>query len=374
MSIPFEAPLIDGGNLGDGYMSKDEIDRFLIAPDVSIVAAMRQLEDSAEKILIVVDEKHRLIGTLTDGDIRRWIIGGGGLENGIGNVCNRDPVTVGPGFNVDRVRKIMSLKRLNCIPVISRKHVVTDLLFWKDLFVDELRKPSCRLNLPVVIMAGGKGARLDPFTRILPKPLIPIGDKSVIEIIIDRFRRYGVSKFIISVNHKARIIKSFFEEMCPDYQVDFIDEEIPLGTAGCLERLRGAIEGPFIVTNCDIIMECDYGELLDFHTSACNEITMVATVKNYVIPYGVCRMEKGGTLQGIDEKPEYNFLVNTGLYCINPAVLDLVPRDEFFHMTHLIEKALDRGLKVGVFPIGEGSWVDIGEWGEYRKAVEMITL
>ncbi len=358
---------------GVSIMTHSEISRFLIAFDVSVVAAMRQLEETAEKILFVVDQENSLLGTLTDGDIRRWILAGGGLDGSIGNVCNREPVSVSPGFEVDRVRDLMSKKRLNCIPVVSQEKVVLNLLFWGNFFSDEPRKPVSTLSLPVVIMAGGKGTRLDPFTRILPKPLIPIGDKAVIEIIIDRFRQYGLSRFIISVNHKARIIKSFFEELSPEYQVEFIDEDFPLGTAGSLAKLAGTFEGPLLVTNCDIIMECDYGELLEFHRSSSNDISMVASAKNYVIPYGVCRMENGN-LKGIDEKPQYNLLVNTGLYVLDQSVLALIPRDTLFHMTHLIEKAMEYGKKVGVFPVGERSWVDTGEWAEYRKAVEMIAL
>jgi NDP-sugar pyrophosphorylase family protein len=225
-----------------------------------------------------------------------------------------------------------------------------------------------------VIMAGGKGTRLDPFTRILPKPLIPIGDKSIIEIIIDKFLKYQINHFIVSVNEKSKIIKSYFEELNPPYSISYIHEPKPLGTAGSLKYLDKKDCHSIIVTNCDIIIDADYADLVDSHLKDNNDITLVASMKQYKIPYGVCEIENGGALKTIIEKPEYNFLVNTGMYIIKTESLKLVPFEEYFHMTHLIEKVKAAGGKIGVYPISESSWIDTGEWEEYKNALKAFNL
>ena len=353
---------------------KGDIRPFLTSPDISIVEAMRLLEETAEKVLFVVDAENRLAGSLTDGDIRRWILAGGGLDASVSKVCNRSPHTVAKSYRLSAVKTLMLEKKLECIPVVNRAKQVMDLIFWKDVFQDDACRPLKRIDIPVVIMAGGKGTRLDPFTRILPKPLIPIGDKPVIEIIIDRFKEYGIREYYISVNHKARIIKSYFEERAPDYFIEYIEEDIPLGTAGSLCALSGKLRSSLIVTNCDIIINSDYGEIVDHHYESGNDITLVVSLKRYRIPYGICNVENGGCLVGIDEKPEYNFLVNTGLYILKSEALELIPQNQFFHMTDLIARAKLEGKRVGVFPISENSWIDTGEWEEYRKAVDKIRI
>jgi NDP-sugar pyrophosphorylase family protein len=222
-------------------------------------------------------------------------------------------------------------------------------------------------------MAGGKGTRLDPFTRVLPKPLIPIGDKAVIEIIIDSFLGYGVTAFHISINHKAKLIKSFFEELHPTYSVKFIEEDQPLGTIGGLRALIGLVDGPLIVTNCDIIVRADYADLVHTHEKDGNDITVVASLKDYNIPYGVCELEAGGRLKRIIEKPHYDLLVNTGMYVLRSDILSLIPENRMCHATELIDIVVRNGGKIGVFPISEKAWLDTGEWAEYRRAVQALS-
>ena len=176
------------------------------------------------------------------------------------------------------------------------------------------------------IEAGGKGTRLEPFTKILPKPLVPIHEKPVIEHIIERFTDVGINEFILSVNYKARIMKAFFEELDHDYLIKFVEEEKPLGTAGSLKLLEAKINKPFMMTNCDIIIKTDYPDLYSFHEENNYEITLVASMKNYTIPYGTCELNSDGYLSNINEKPQYDFLINTGLYVLNPSVLKLIPK------------------------------------------------
>jgi len=350
----------------------ERIAPFLVETTMTVLEAMSRLEDTAQKILFVVDQEDFLIGSLTDGDIRRWILSGGGLGDTIEHVCNTEPYRVGATYHLVSVRKLMLEKTIGCVPVVTEKNRVVDLLFWERVFADgSEHKPPQPIHLPVVIMAGGKGTRLDPFTKVLPKPLIPLGDKTVIERIIDSFLRFGVTDFYLSVHNKSRIIKSYFEELSPAYAVRYIEEDTPLGTAGSL-RYLDSLEGSLIVTNCDIILDTDYSDLIEFHFKNANDITIVGSLKNYHIPYGICEITDGGELVRIKEKPEYNFLVNTGMYVLRAESLSLIPADQFFHMTDLIEKVMETGGKVAVFPVSDKAWLDTGEWAEYRKALKQF--
>jgi dTDP-glucose pyrophosphorylase/CBS domain-containing protein len=354
-------------------MIKIDIAPFLVESGTSILQAMHALEESHEKVLFVVDRERHLIGSLTDGDIRRWILGGGSLQGEIRHVCNPSPHKVGKGHKKSLVKRQMVESGIEGIPVVDDQDRIVDILFWKTLFQEEVQPHiHSRIESSVVIMAGGQGSRLAPFTSILPKPLIPVGGKAILEIIIDRFGAHGCSDFLVSVHHKAKIIKSYFEELAPSYSVEFVDEPRPLGTAGALEQLKGRLRSPFFVTNCDILVEADYGEIMAHHVERGHALTVVASLKRYIIPYGICTVGEGGSLSDIEEKPEFGYLVNTGMYVLDPRVLELIHPDESIHMTDLIARTRTAGLGVGVFPIGENCWFDTGEWAEYRKTIQQF--
>ena len=228
---------------------------------------------------------------------------------------------------------------------------------------------------PVVkalILSAGKGTRLEPFTRVLPKPLIPIGEYPIIEMIINRFRDYGMNNYYLMVYHMSGIIKAYFQEKNHSYSVHFIDEDKPLGTAGSLRLLENYFDSSFFLTNCDIIINADYSDLYDFHLKKEYDITVTASMKCFSIPYGICEIENGGKLVTINEKPGYNYLINTGLYVVKPSVIKSIPENSSFDMTDLIRKITDGGGTVGVYPINEKSWIDVGEWKEYKSAIELI--
>jgi len=351
-----------------------EFANILIDKSATVKEAMKQLDVTAEKILFVVSDNNVLVGSLTDGDIRRWILNDGALSDSVNNVCFKGTFFVDTQFVLADVKEEIQKRQIIYVPVVNKDKEIIEFLVWDKLFDGKLlRKTKEPLDAEVVIMAGGKGTRLDPFTKILPKPLIPVGDKSILEIIIDKFVDYQVNEFYVSVNHKAKIIKSYFEEIQPGYKINFLYEEKPLGTVGSLKQLEGAFTKEIVLTNCDIIIEADYADLLKHHREQKNDITIVASLKHYSIPYGVCEIENGGQLLNIKEKPEYDFLVNTGMYIINPDVLKFIPPNEFFHITHLIDK-IKPTHRIGIYPISEYSWTDTGEWIEYKKAVEKLRL
>ena len=347
----------------------------LIDKSATVKEAMKQLDMTAEKILFVVSDDNKLVGSLTDGDIRRWILKDGSLNEEISKVCYTGTYTAKSSYDIEKIKKEILELQISHVPVLDDDRNIIEFLIWDKLFDGKIkRKAREKLDAEVVIMAGGKGTRLDPFTKILPKPLIPIGEKSILEIIIEKFTDYYADHFYVSVNHKAKIIKSYFEELNPGYKISYLHEDKPLGTIGALKQLEGKVEKEIILTNCDIIIEADYNDLLKHHKEHGNDITIVASLKHYNIPYGICETENGGTLINIKEKPEYDFLVNTGMYVINTDVLKLIPNNEFYNATDLVEQAMKENKRVGIYPISENSWIDTGEWVEYKKAVEKLKL
>jgi len=353
-------------------MNQDVIP-FLVPGTHTVRQAMEQLEKNEEKIVFVVDAEYHLAGSVTDGDIRRWILSDGDLKAPVARICNHQPYTVDDDYLPEVVRADMLDRNMNCVPVIDSTRHITRLLFWKELFQGAVAdKPVRHLDLPVVIMAGGKGTRLAPFTNVLPKPLIPVGNRTIIEIIIDQFLPYGLNRFQISVNYKAKILKSFFEELAPSYTVSYLEENEPRGTAGVLRALCAPTPEPILVTNCDVLIRADYAELVAFHIANDYDLTLVASLKDYHIPYGVCELEKGGGLAAITEKPMLNFLVNTGMYVVRRDKLGLIPEDTRCDMTDLMQKIKAVGGRIGVFPVSDKAWVDTGEWHEYQKAVESL--
>ncbi len=343
-----------------------------IQTDITIRQSMKLLDKTAEKCLLVVDKNRKLLGTVTDGDLRRSILAGAQFSEDISECYHKRPVTLVEGhFNTEEAKQLFRGKKLDLIPVIDDEGTLIEYLTWGSL--DDVQKPARSLqDVPVVIMAGGKGARLEPFTKVLPKPLVPIQEKPIIEHIIERFTDITCSEFYLTVNYNGRIIKAYFEELQPDYKVTFVDENEPLGTAGSLQLLMGKFDKPFFVTNCDIIVKADCVSLYEFHQKGGYDITLVASTKEYIIPYGTCELNGDGHLSHINEKPHYDFLINTGLYVLNPNMLKLIPENKFYHITHLIEDAKNKGKKVGVFPIDDEAWIDVGQWAEYQKAVKQL--
>jgi dTDP-glucose pyrophosphorylase len=350
------------------------VDAYLVKKGTTIKQAMEQMKGIGQKVLYVVGDGNSLFGSLSDGDIRKWILAEGSLEESVEKACNVSPVSVDETHDMAHVKQILLDLKIQSIPVVNGDGEVHDILEWDQVFRDTISKPHGKISIPVVIMAGGRGTRLDPFTKVLPKPLIPIGDKPIIEIIMDRFHEYDVREFYVSVSHKVQMIKSYFEEMNEKYVIHYLEEDKPLGTVGGLKPLGKSRYKKFVITNCDIIIESDLAEIVDFHENERHDMTLVVSCRNYVIPYGVCNISNGGLLDCITEKPEYELLVNTGMYVVNREVLDVIPDNKSFDINELIMEAKGKGYKIGVFPISEESWIDVGQWEEYQKAIKKLMV
>ena len=349
-----------------------DVQKFLIKYNLSIKDALARLNETAKKILFVVNDSNQLIGSLSDGDIRRWILKGNDLTGTVGSVCNMKPIYSYKDVDVEEVKKVMVSRRIECIPIVNDEKEVIDILFWDTIFGDKYLKIKPKLNIPVIIMAGGKGTRLDPFTRILPKPLIPIGNKAVLEVILDSFSEYSIKEFYLIVNYKSEMIKSYFDNIPHRYNLHYVKEKRFLGTAGGLKLLPDDIGESFFVSNCDIMIKEDYNKVYQFHQDRKNDITIVAAMENFKVPYGVIKIKNGGEMESIREKPEYDFLVSTGMYIINKKIIDEIPDNQPYNMTDLIRKAKENKGKISVYPISQGSWHDIGQWERYKESIRIM--
>jgi NDP-sugar pyrophosphorylase family protein len=229
-------------------------------------------------------------------------------------------------------------------------------------------------NTPVVIMAGGKGTRMEPFTKVLPKPLIPVGEKTIAELIIEQFHEYGIDEYYFTLNYKGEMIKAYFQSIDRNYTVKYLYEDDFYGTAGCLRLLGEDIQETFFLSNCDILVKADYSQVLEFHKINNSELTVLSAMQYYQIPYGVIRFGKNGVIKEIQEKPEQAVTINTGVYVINRTCLDLIPEGRVYHMTDLIGDLMRGGRNVFTYPVSSNGYIDIGQWDEYRKTVGKLML
>ena len=340
----------------------------IIDPKSTLKQALQQMSQAGKKCLIVV-QNDKFLGTLSDGDIRKALLANTDMGSNIEKAFNKKAYYVYKNnFDKDQIKKVFLKEKYDLIPILNEDNSVSQIIGWDEVFAKKQKNKE--LDIPVVIMAGGKGTRLKPFTNVLPKTLIPINGRTVIELITESFTNSGVKEFFISINFKGKILKAFFEELEPSFSVNFLEEKKPLGTGGALHKLSNKIKSTFFVTNCDVIFDIDHSDLLKFHREHKCDLTLVASAKEIEIPYGACEINEDGYLKKISEKPKLDYLVNTGLYVLEPSSLDYIPKNRFFHITDLIEEMGKDKKKIGVFPIDDNAWVDIGQWEEYRNAVK----
>jgi len=345
---------------------------YIVNPETSIREAVTKMDKGGEGFLAIC-QGEKLVAILTDGDFRRAVLTGVDLSNFVLTISNQKFVFLDT-TDKDKIDEVFEKIPINHLPIILEgklERIVFRHAFYEGSVKSErLFAPAFR-DSPVVIMAGGKGTRLKPYTNILPKPLVPVGSKSLVEHILEKFRVYGCSNFYLTLNHKAAIIRAYIEQL-PHWRdcVKFVEEEKPLGTAGALHLLKGKLSRSFFLTNCDTLLLADYGTVYKFHISNNHSITIVGAVMNHKVPYGVCEVDKNGGLIQFKEKPETDYIVNTGFYLIEPNVLDLLEPGEVCGMNTLIHKAQESGLTIGVFPVMSHQWKDFGDMVHFQKEIQ----
>ncbi|HAJ26566.1 MAG TPA: alcohol dehydrogenase [Syntrophus sp. (in: bacteria)] len=326
-----------------------------------ILEALKILEDIALQIALVTDDDGRLIGVVTDGDIRRAMLQGVALTEAIQGIMFRDFTVVNPSTSREEILSLMKARDLRQIPVIDDSGKVVDLKIMLDL----IRHPE-KENW-VVLMAGGLGTRLQPLTDDCPKPLLKVGNKPILETAVENFVQFGFRNFFVSVNYKAHMIEALLGDGSRwGVKISYLRESEKMGTAGSLSLLEEKPSAPLIVMNADVLTRVNINYLLDFHQSQRSAATMCIRKYHFQVPYGVVKTDENKFLS-VDEKPEFNFFVNAGIYILDPQILDFIPQNKYFDMTGLFEKVVHNRLNTAVFPIHE-YWVDIGRYEDFERA------
>ncbi|KAA8785583.1 dTDP-glucose pyrophosphorylase/predicted transcriptional regulator [Paenibacillus sp. 4624] len=335
-------------------------EKVIVQDDRNLLETMKVINESSLQFAVVVDNNGCLLGTVTDGDIRRGLLKGYGLDVSIKMIMNSNPVSELAGQHPNVYKHSMSVKRLRQLPIVNKQNKVVDVLF-----ADRMEHGT--KHNKVVLMLGGLGTRLRPLTNEIPKPMLKVGNKPILETIVDGFKQFGFSQFIFSVNYKKEIIKDYFlNGEAHNINIDYIEEEKRMGTAGALSLLTDRPKEPFFVMNGDLLTQINFQHLMQFHIEQDAIATMCVREYQYQIPYGVVETD-GTNLININEKPVHCSFVNAGVYVLDAAVFDYIPHGEFYDMPTLFKELVANGEKVAVFPIHE-YWLDIGQITEFEQA------
>ncbi|MEI4769606.1 nucleotidyltransferase family protein [Psychrobacillus sp. FJAT-51614] len=332
-----------------------------VGPHTTLFETMKIIDESSLQFAIVIDEQQHMLGTVTDGDIRRSILRGEGLEVEIQHVMNRKPFVEKSGQKHRDYLKLMKQKQIKQLPIVDEYNRIVNVIFSSH------QTTNTDPNNIVILMAGGLGTRLRPLTDNIPKPMLHIGNKPILETIIDGFKQYGFANFILSVNYKKEIIQDYFQDGSAfDVSISYVEEEKRMGTAGALSLLTKKPSGPVFVMNGDLLTQVNFEQLLQFHQETNAIATMCVREFEYHIPYGVIEID-GPQLTSIKEKPVNRNFVNAGIYVLSPEVFDLIPQNEFYDMPDLFKQLMDKGEIVSAFPIRE-YWLDIGQIDDFERA------
>jgi dTDP-glucose pyrophosphorylase len=333
----------------------------LLPPNATLQQAIRNLNDSALQIILVVSENDTLLGTLTDGDIRRGLLRGLDLNSPIDLLMTREPLVIPEGMPRNTVLKLMQTNRIHQLPVVDHQRRVVGLRVW-----DELHSPGRRSNV-MVIMAGGLGTRLRPYTEDCPKPLLPVGGKPMLEHIIERARSEGFHRIVLAVNYLGHLIEQHFGDGSRwQVQIDYLREEAPLGTAGAIALLEPRPSLPLLVSNGDVLTDIRYGELLEFHCRHGAAATMAVRLHEWQHPFGVVRTN-GVDIVGFDEKPVARTHINAGIYVLHPSAIDSLKIGEPCDMPTLFSRLRAGNARTIVYPMHE-PWLDVGREADLARA------
>ena len=347
----------------------------LVSPDSTVRDAISRMGEDGRRVVFVVDDSARLLGIFTDGDMRRYILSGGSLMRPIGDMMNAHPFVLRVGCSPNDLQRCFVERNRFVCPLVDDSGVLVEAVF-RDEYSDRLENyamPRLPAGVATVIMAGGLGKRLYPYTKVLPKALIPVGGKPILTHVIDRFKSFGCQEFHLVVNHKKNLIKAYYAEERPGCELVFHDEDKPLGPAGGLCLLKGVMKKAFFLSNCDILVDADYSEIYAFHKREGNLITAVGALREVEVPYGVIEVRgSGSAIKSISEKPTSTYLANVGVYVLEPEVLDDVEDGKVLLITDLITRYIAEGKRVGVYPVTGESWQDMGQLDELRKMESAI--
>lgn len=337
-----------------------KIEDVLLKEDTNIRDAAARLEKVRCKICYL-ERDGKLIAAVSDGDIRRAVMKGTNTSLPVSSIANYEPKFFYV-YEQNKIAETFKNTELFSVPVTNYNREIVSVHFRNGKIV----KKEQSMDVPVVMVAGGKGTRLYPYTKILPKALIPIGENPIAEIIFERFNEYGCKKFFMIVNHKKEMIQAYFKGKKYPYQICYADENEPLGTGGGLKLVQNKIWSDFFFINCDVIIDADYSEIYHFHREQGNDITIVGAKYTNTIPYGVLHYDENG-YHGMDEKPTFECTMNTGMYVVSPDIFHELKKDESISFPEIIDRCYNKGKKIGVYTIEESAYMDMGQLEELEK-------
>jgi len=334
----------------------------LLKPEDSIQTTIEVLHTGGNRIALVVDDDGKLLGVVTDGDIRRALIRHTDMECAVEKIMNSTPITALKSKSADKIMSMMKNGSLLHIPLVDKQGLLVGLETLQHLLENK------KYDNPVFIMAGGFGTRLHPLTKDIPKPLLDVGNRPILATIIDQFIDAGFHKFYISTHYKAEMIRDYFGDGSTlGVDIEYVHEEVPLGTAGSLGLLPNNVSKlPIIMMNGDLLTKVNFEHLLTFHNEQDGLATMCIREYDFQVPYGVVHIKKDQVVS-IVEKPVHKFFVNAGVYVLEQELINTIDGDVYLDMPNLLENKIDKGEKISVFPIYE-YWLDIGQMEEYKKA------
>lgn len=341
------------------------LDKLIIKDNLSIKEAIKKVELSGQRC-VYIEKNNKLIGSLTDGDLRKLIIKDVNLTKKITTYFNRNPKYIEKkNFSITRAKKILLKYKIDTLPVTNKKKII-QVITWRDIVKNRI--PTQKYS--IFIIAGGRGERLLPFTSVLPKPLIPVNGIPIIKLIINSFDSDSMKEIYVSLNYKHSIIKSYLNSEIRNKKLIFLKEKNPLGTIGSIKLANEKkLSNNIIVSFCDIFFQNSMQNVLDFHENHKNDLTLVVAQKKIQVPYGVCMISKKGDLLKLDEKPVSKQFVNVGYYIINKKMLKFIPKGKRMDVTELIKKLKTNKKKIKVYPIDDENWFDVGQWSNYRNTI-----
>lgn len=342
---------------------------FIIKENETIENALKFMKKNGQKCVIIINSQGQLKGSLSDGDIRNFLIKNNNIKTSLSKIYNKNPIYFSKkSFNKKKLINFFSKYEISLIPLVDSSKKVLHVFIKNDSTSNWSFDPFI---IPILIMAGGQGQRMKPFTDVLPKPLIPINGIPIIQIIMNKFYNNIGSPIFVSLNFKDKIMKAYLNDFKDKYDLNYINEKKPLGTVGAAKLVPKYHYENLIITNCDIYIEYDYKKIINFHTKNNYDITIVGIKKMHKIPYGVIKTKNNG-LRSIDEKPQIDFIINGGLYIIKRNIIDKIPKNKKYDLTDLINLSLKNKSKIGVYKIDANKWHDIGQWNEYRETVSKL--
>ena len=339
--------------------------KLIISKNETIKKAILKIRMNGTRTLVVTNKDRNLLGILSEGDIQNALIKNITLDDKILKIFNKFPKKiVNDNYNKEKIKNIFIKNQFGLIPVVTREDIIERIVTWKELFSQKNFNNLSKLD--VIIMAGGQGTRLKPITEILPKPLVPIKGKPMVQHIIDNFRYFKFKKINLVLNHQSKLIKSYFNSINKKNKLKFYTEPKKMGTVGGIVHVKKELSNDFILTNCDTIFNLDFIKFYETHKKNKNLITIVVSKKKTVFPYGDCKI-KSGKLLKINEKPKFDLIANTGLYLLNKKIIKILKKTKIELMTDLINYCLKKKQNIGVHEILSTEWEDYGKISDFKK-------